>query len=214
MSSSTRVRARRVLPAGCAALVLVLGMASSGSLRAETPVEAARASVDTAQRRARALLARPPGEARDRELDALFESFLDFEALADGVLGFALEERTPAERSEFRELLHALLRRSYRQNLVRTLRYDVRVVAAEAEGDTVVVHTVARARHGRSARPIAIDYALHEIGGAYRVFDVTTDGLSLVQSYRTQVNRILAREGFAALLARMQAKLDEGERAP
>lgn len=212
MSSSTRARARLLAGAGCVALVLVVG--SPASSLAQASPEGARATVETAQRRARSLLSRAPSEARDRELDTLFESLLDFEALTDGVLGLALEERTPDERRRFGELLHALLEQSYRQNLVRTLRYDVRVVAVEARDDTVIVRTEARSRKARGRRPIVIEYALHEVGGAYRVFDVTTDGLSLVQAYRTQVNRILAREGFAALLARMEAKLEPSASSP
>ena len=47
-------------------------------------------------------------------------------------------------------------------------------------------------------------------GGDWRVVDVTTDGVSMVQNYRSQFNRIIDREGWAELISRMERRLEQG----
>jgi len=72
------------------------------------------------------------------------------------------------------------------------------------------VHTEARSRAQRRQPPVAIDYTVHQAGGGYKVVDVTTDGVSLVQNYRNQFHRIITRDGWPELIERMQHRLEEG----
>jgi phospholipid transport system substrate-binding protein len=46
--------------------------------------------------------------------------------------------------------------------------------------------------------------------GQWRVVDVATDGVSMVDNYRSQFNRIIVREGWDELISRMQRRLEEG----
>ena len=45
------------------------------------------------------------------------------------------------------------------------------------------------------------------IGTEWRVFDVVTDGVSLVHNYQQQFRRIITRDGFDTLLQRMRDRL-------
>ena len=81
---------------------------------------------------------------------------------------------------------------------------------AEAQGDSVIVRTEARSRTNRRAPVVAIDYRLHQLNGNWRVIDISTDGSSLVESYRRQFRRIIRREGWDGLLNRMRARLEGG----
>jgi phospholipid transport system substrate-binding protein len=42
------------------------------------------------------------------------------------------------------------------------------------------------------------------------VFDVVTDGVSLVRNYRNQFNRIITDHGWAELIHRMRDRLQRG----
>ena len=44
------------------------------------------------------------------------------------------------------------------------------------------------------------------------VFDVVTDELSLLENYRAEFNKVIAKDSFDVLLARMKKKLNESSR--
>jgi phospholipid transport system substrate-binding protein len=68
-----------------------------------------------------------------------------------------------------------------------------------------VATEVRSTKNGRK-RTMSIDYVLHENDNAWRVFDLVTDGVGLVQNYRSQFNKVIAKEGIAGLLERMRKK--------
>ncbi len=69
--------------------------------------------------------------------------------------------------------------------------------------------TSARSRTQRRQPPVEIEYTLRRDGRRWRVVDVTTDGVSMVRNYRDQFGRIIARDGWAELIARMERRLEE-----
>ena len=65
-------------------------------------------------------------------------------------------------------------------------------------------------RRGR-VEEIEVVYTMAQRGGAWRVVDVETDGVSTVRNYRSQFRRIIGQDGFEALLQRMRTRLEAGE---
>ena len=54
---------------------------------------------------------------------------------------------------------------------------------------------------------------LPEAGGTFRGFDVSTDGVSMLNNYRSQLNRIIAKDGVPGLITKMKKKLASGTTA-
>jgi phospholipid transport system substrate-binding protein len=48
-------------------------------------------------------------------------------------------------------------------------------------------------------------------GGKWVVYDVLTDEQSMLENYRAEFNKIIAKDGFDALIKRMKKKLEEKE---
>ncbi len=149
-------------------------------------------------------------ERRNRELNSALGSLLDFEELSKRALRDHWEGVQKTQREEFVSLLKDLVERNYQKNLESTLDYDVRYDGESPGPDTVVVHTVARSKKRRRAPAIAIDYTLRRAGDGWKVFDVVTDGVSLVRNYRNQFNRIIRRHGWDELIRRMRKRLASG----
>lgn len=145
---------------------------------------------------------------RDSQLDRMLGGLLDYEALSKKALGSHWEAKSPAARSEFVDLLRQLVQRSYKQNLERTLGYRVRYTGGEDAKDGVIVRTVARSRSNPRAPEVSIDYRMHRVDGQWRVYDVVTDGVSMIRNYRNQFNRIIDKEGWDGLIDRMRKKLN------
>lgn len=103
-------------------------------------------------------------------------------------------------------LLRALVRRKYVSDQRRIDRFDIRFESEEPRGPGVAV----RATASRGDRSIPLEYELVRDGGRWRICNVIQDGSNLVRSYRRQFDRIVRREGFDGLLARMRTKLQQG----
>jgi phospholipid transport system substrate-binding protein len=157
------------------------------------------------------ILSKPRTEARDAALTAVLDGFLDYDELAKRSLGAEWGTKTEAQRRQFTSLLKQLVRRSYTNNLERTLKFQVRYLVAEEAEDVVVVKTEARDRKNRRAPPVSIDYRVLPQDGGFRVVDVVTDGVSLVENYRKQFTRTLKRESWSALIEKMERRLREGD---
>lgn len=146
-----------------------------------------------------------PGNAK--KIETVFDSILDYEALAKGSLRAQWEPRTDAERKEFQDVLKQLVQRAYRKNLDHTASYDVRFDGQSKEDATYLVRTVAQSKTNAREEPISIDYVVHKDGNSFRIQDIVTEGSSLVGNYHQQFSRIIKKDGFPELLRRMKAKL-------
>ena len=59
----------------------------------------------------------------------------------------------------------------------------------------------------------SLDYRLHKVNGDWKVYDVVIEDISLVNNYRSQFNRVLAKGSFEELLARLKEKKFSGPAA-
>jgi phospholipid transport system substrate-binding protein len=55
-----------------------------------------------------------------------------------------------------------------------------------------------------SREDFAIDYRLHDIDGQWKVYDVLIDHISIVNNYRAQFERVIAKSSVKELLQRMK----------
>jgi phospholipid transport system substrate-binding protein len=154
-----------------------------------------------------------PGSAAERELarkvtDSV-RGFLDIEELGRRALVDHWGNLTPPQQQQFMTLLRELIEKSYIKGLRANLEYEVVFTGEKRVGEDIMVTTEIKAK--RNGRPItvAVDYTLRQDGKDWRAFDVLTDGVGLVENYRAQFNKIIAKEGFEGLLRRMERKRDE-----
>jgi phospholipid transport system substrate-binding protein len=154
-----------------------------------------------------AALRTPASEARTTRVTGMVDALLDYDELAHRSLSAHWDGLTPAQRTEFVSLLRQLVQRQYQSNLEHILDYEITYGAETEVGGHRRVATEARSRTERRAPPIEIVYLVHQVGTAWRVIDVTTDGVSMVNNYRQQFDRIIASDGFPGLLTRMRDRL-------
>jgi phospholipid transport system substrate-binding protein len=150
-------------------------------------------------------------QRRSERLNGMLNDMLAYDELSRRALRDHWEGRTPEQREQFVALLRQLVQRNYENNLERTLDFEITYDRESTRDDLTIVHTTARSRTQRRAPPVAIDYAMIRSGNTWRVVDVTTDGVSMVDNYRSQFNRIIGRDGWDELIARMQRRLESGE---
>src|SRR3954468_7760519 len=156
------------------------------------------------------LVSKSKSKEDEKKLDAAFDAVFDYEGLAKATLKDSWEQRTPAERAEFTTVLKDLVRNSYRRNIKKTLGYEVDY-KGEQDGDAgKVVRTVAHNKSNAREEPVSIDYVVHQVDGKWQIYDIVTEGSSLIRNYRNQFRRVVEKKGFDELLKRMKAKRDKG----
>jgi phospholipid transport system substrate-binding protein len=139
----------------------------------------------------------------------IVNGFLDYEELARRSLAGQWDKMSKSQRGEFVQVFRDLIERNYVKQLKSNVDYDINYKGEELAGEEATVHSVVNAqRKGRKAE-ISIDYKLMQKTGHWAVYDVITDDVSLLRNYRSQFARIIERDGYAALLAKMKKKLAE-----
>ena len=188
----------------------------SKSLTAELPSPAVQ--LGQADRQLQKLLARrppswsPEADMNRSELLRIVESMLDAEELARRALGERWETLPASERARFVSLLSAVTVKSYTGVLMRNPGLQTEFLTAHGDRDDMRVTAVRTIGSGEHAQRIPVEYRLCWKGERWRVYDMVVGGVSAVEEYRAQFNKILARESFAGLMDRMRHKLRDAPR--
>jgi phospholipid transport system substrate-binding protein len=151
----------------------------------------------------------PGSEAEKRlaaEISTQLKDFLDVDELGQRALGDHFKALKPAQRKEYLILLRELVEGNYVKALRSNASYEVRYLEeVEKDGLRRVETELQLQRNGR-AETMSVDYVLKKQGTTWRAFDLVTDGVGLVENYRAQFNKIIAKEGVDGLLERMRKK--------
>ncbi len=147
----------------------------------------------------------------EKKVAAIFDEMLDYGTLAESSLGSEWAGRTDAEKKEFGDLLKQLVRKAYEKNLKKTLGYTIEYVSEEQKDGAYIVKTKAKSTTDAKEDPIAIDFKMVQKDSKWRIQDISTEGVSLVSSYRSQFTKIIKKDGFPALITKMKDKIAKGD---
>lgn len=147
----------------------------------------------------------------EKKVAALFDEMLDYSALAESSLGGEWAGRTDAEKKEFSDLLKQLVRKAYEKNLKKIVGYTIEYTSEEQKDGAYIVKTKAKSKTDEREDPIEINFKMLQKDSKWRVQDITTEGVSLVSSYRSQFTKIIKKDGFPALIQKMKDKLAKGD---
>ena len=128
----------------------------------------------------------------------------DFELMSRFVLGQHWRQADSAQREAFTAAFRDLLVRTYISAIDEYSGEDVQIPAQRIpdDADRVSVQTEIVRPDGPS---IPVAYALFLRNEQWKVFDVTVEGVSLVQNYRAQFSDIVRADGLDELIERVSA---------
>jgi phospholipid transport system substrate-binding protein len=151
----------------------------------------------------------PEADAKNTALRKIVDSFLDFDELARRALIKHWDGLTPKQRTEFVKTLRALVERNYLDQMYGQPNYDLKLENESKSGTDATVTGVLHATARGKKVDMALEYKLVYKNNAWLVYDVITDDLSLLENYRAEFNKIIAKESFDALLAKMKKRLED-----
>jgi phospholipid transport system substrate-binding protein len=141
-------------------------------------------------------------ERRDKLKELIYQRF-DFTEMARRSLGSEWRRRSPEEQKEFVKLFTGLLERTYLDNIESYNGEKFQYLKEQEDNNHAQVDTKIIDNKGQG---FSINYRLHKVNGDWKVYDVVIADISLVNNYRSQFNRVLAKSSYEELVNRMKGK--------
>jgi phospholipid transport system substrate-binding protein len=161
------------------------------------PTEQVRATVQ----RVLALLRDRPSHGIEQELRLAVEQRFDFAEMAKRSLGSQWRRLTPEQEQEFVRLFTNLLERKYLGEIAAYENEKIVFTNERQDGQYAVVESQVVPEGGEA---ISLDYKLHRRGAEWKIYDVAIEDISLVNNYRSQFNRVIARSSLVDLMERLR----------
>jgi ABC-type transporter MlaC component len=150
------------------------------------------------------------GPARNRAREqarAAVGELIDFDALSKATLGKKWDDLGAKDRARYTSALRGAMEANYLSKMRQGKSSDVDkvksdVLSEEKQGERTLVKT--RVTSGQDTA--SIDYLMERGKKGWRAVDVLTEGVSLVETYRDQVSRLLAKKNFDAVVTALEKK--------
>jgi phospholipid transport system substrate-binding protein len=121
----------------------------------------------------------------------------DFTEMARRSLGPEWRRRTAEEHKEFVALFTKLLEPAHLNTIESYNGEKVQYLNERAENSGAQVDTKITDNKGRE---FSVNYRLHDVNGDWKIYDVVVEDVSLVNNYRVQFSRVLAKSSYAELV--------------
>ncbi|OQW99573.1 MAG: hypothetical protein BWK80_62800 [Desulfobacteraceae bacterium IS3] len=140
----------------------------------------------------------------------IIRQIFDFERISKLSLGKYWKDFNPKQLKEFTDLFTDLLGDTYLKKIQgeyknEKVNYLSQEIGSDANSDKAQVKT----EIVRENIKIPVDYSLWNNKGAWRIYDVKIEGVSLVKNYRNQFQKILLNKMPDNLIEKLKNKLEE-----
>lgn len=153
-----------------------------------------------------ALKAPDKTKERKRLVREVVDERFDWEEMSRRTLARHWARRTEEEKKEFVCLLGKLLERTYMDRVGDYSGEKVLYGRESVDGDYGVVRIKILTR---KETEIPVMYRVKKKAGDWFVYDISVEGVSLVNNYRSQFNSIIVRSSYKDLVKKLRAKVKE-----
>ena len=138
-----------------------------------------------------------------------FDQLVDWPTIARSSLGHHWAKRTRADQAEFVAVFSRFLEETFIDKFETDYgELDKVDYLGEKIIDDYASVKVQITTKDQIAHPV--EYRLQKSGTCWRIYDVLTEGVSLVKNYRDQFDEILAKSSYEKLVADLRAKTPAG----
>jgi phospholipid transport system substrate-binding protein len=184
-------------------VALVIGLVICRSANAGEPTEAIRSAVNQGVevlKNAKLDNRKQRNQVIDRLREIVYPLF-DFREMAMRSLGPHWRRLSPQQRQEFVSTFTALLEKTYADQIDLYNGQKVAFTGETLDGEYAQVDSQIIDRNGQT---YSVVYRLHRVEGNWRIYDVIAENISVVNNYRSQFNRVIAKSSFEELLKIMK----------
>jgi phospholipid transport system substrate-binding protein len=190
----------RVVTVFAATLVLgALGLASDVRAAEVSATEALKAR-DAEIRAALPPKGQPVTPPVRQKIEVILTKLVDLEGMAKATLGKHWDTQTPVKQKEFLDTFLSSFRSALSGDLDAYRRSATTFEAEQSANGSVRVPTMLVIKD----EPTEVVYTMKKDDSGWRILDITIDGVSTIENYRSSFGRIIQKEGFDALIQRLR----------
>ena len=187
-------------------LLLIVLLIMPLSSQAAAPLEAVRAEINKVLDvlRDESLKGESGKKTKKAKIRSIANGIFDFSELSRRTLGPDWKKLNAGQQKEFVELYSDLLEETYASKILSYTNEKVlygkekNLTANTVEVETTIVTKKA---------DVPVNYRLIPKGSDWKVYDVTIEGVSLINNYRSQFREILANKSPDALIEHLRKKV-------
>ena len=134
----------------------------------------------------------------------------DFRRMSQLAMGKNWRQATPEQQDALIKEFRSLLVRTYAVSLsqYRDQKIEVKPVKLEPDAKDATVKSLFL-QSGRE--PVTVEYLMHKIPAGWKVFNITVEGVSLVENYRSTFNDQIRKNGVDGLIKTLAERNKEAE---
>ncbi len=134
----------------------------------------------------------------------------DFRRMSQLAMGKNWRQATPEQQDAIIKEFRSLLVRTYAVSLsqYRDQKIEVKPVKLETDAKDATVKSLF-IQNGRE--PVTVEYLMHKIPAGWKVFNITVEGVSLVENYRSTFNDQIRKNGIDGLIKTLGERNKEAE---
>ncbi|MDP8234710.1 MAG: ABC transporter substrate-binding protein [Candidatus Saelkia tenebricola] len=189
-------------------LIVFLTLIPSALLCAETPGEIVIEAIEQSLEVLRAPSLQGPEKTAQRKekIREVLEPMFNFYEMSKRSLGRHWKNCTAEEREEFTQIFTDILRETY---LDRSTSYSGEKIIYIRENTQNIRSKVQTNIITTEGKKISVDFSMIKNNNAWKIYDITIEGVSTVGNYRSQFNSILNESPFSHLIKELQKKQKE-----
>ena len=142
---------------------------------------------------------------KQSRLIKLFEQTVDTKWIGHFVRGRYYNTASAAQKKKYDDIYHEFLIRSYvpRFKEYKGQKFELTETQSQGKGEYFVKTNILSAGEA----PIRVDYRVREEGGTFHVIDIISEGVSLINTQRSEFGSVVSREGMDYLLDQLKQRL-------
>jgi len=189
--------------------VVLATWTAAASVSAGVPTEQIRSTVDRAILVLKDPRLKPAAKTKERraQLKQILFGRFDFTEMAKRALGTNWRRRTPKEQEEFVQLFSELLERAYADIIESYSEEKIIYIGERLDGGYADVASKVLASNGAE---YSLNYKAHYVNSEWRVYDVIAENISVINNFRSQFNRVIAKSSYEELVRRLREKAEFG----
>ena len=129
---------------------------------------------------------------RQEKLRGILKSYFDVNSIGKWVLGRHWRKASAAERSEYLGLFEDLIVNTYAIRFKSYANEKIKLTGTASRGQTAIVKSVIERG---SQQPVRVDWRVTYPDGQYKIFDIVIEGVSMIQTQRSEFSSVIRRNG-------------------
>ncbi len=192
---------KRIISVFCAAFVVFAGVS------AQAGEKEAKAYVQDVSNRVLDIISSSKfsQDEKQKKLIGVFEKTVDTKWIGRFVLGRYYNTATAAQKKAYDDVYREFLIRSYvpRFKEYKGQKFELTETRKDGNNEYLVKTLIT----SESDAPIRVDYRVRDGGNGFKVSDIISEGVSLINTQRSEFGSAVSREGMDYLIEQLKDRL-------